>query len=147
VAAPARIGGSPPAAVDETPEMGATARETGTVRSLHSIQVLLAGTDPRFLRAATFLLEREGFAVVGACRPDDAPSLARSERPHAVVVDGNESSAGAGRTALAIEATGLPVHVLVVASGSGTRGGPLTRIAECGSFAELTRELRRLYGS
>lgn len=127
--------------------MGATAREPGKVRSLHRVRVLLAAADPRFLRAATFLLEREGFAVVGACRPDDAPTLARAERPHAVVVDGNASVAAAGRTALAIEATGLPVHVLVIASGGGRRGGPLTRVAECGSFVELTRELRRLYGT
>ena len=128
--------------------MGATApRESGTVRSLHRVRVLLAAADPRFLRAAAFLLEREGFDVVGACSPDEAPALARTERPHAVVVDGNASVAAAGRTALAIEAAGLPLHVLVVASGSGHHGGPVTRTSECGSFAELTRELRRLCGS
>ena len=128
--------------------MGATApRESGNVRSLHPIRVLLAAADPRFLRAATFLLDREGFEVVGACNPDEAPALAGAERPHAVVVDGNESVAAAGRTALAIEAAGLPLHVLVVSSGGMRRGGPLTRTSECGSFAELTRELRRLYGT
>jgi DNA-binding NarL/FixJ family response regulator len=109
--------------------------------------VLVAAADPRFLRAAAFLLEREGFAVVGTCAPDEAPALARAERPHAVVVDGNESVAAAGRTALAIEAAGLPVHVLVVASGGGRRGGPVTHTVECGSFVELARELRRLYGA
>jgi DNA-binding NtrC family response regulator len=128
--------------------MGATApRDAGNVRSLHRIRVLLAAADSRFLRAATFLLEREGFDIVGACNPDEAAAQAGAKRPHAVVVDGNESAAAAGRTALAIEAAGLPIHVLVVSSGSTRRGGPLTRTSECGSFVELTRELRRLYGA
>ena len=127
--------------------MGATApRDSGNVRSLHPVRVLLAARDSRFLRAAAFLLEREGFDVVGACHPDEAPALAGVTRPHAVVVDGNESAAAAGRTALALEAAAPPLHVLVVASGGGRRGGPVTRTSECGSFAELTHELRRLYG-
>ena len=124
-----------------------TVREAGNVRSLHPVRVLLAAADARFLRAAAFLLEREGFEVVGACSPDEAPALADAERPHAVVVDGNESAATAARTALAIEAAGLPLHVLVVASGGTRRRGPLSRTSECGSFAEVTRELRRLYGT
>jgi DNA-binding NtrC family response regulator len=122
-------------------------RDAGSIRSLHTVRILLAADDARFMRAARFLLEREGFAVVGACATDVAPTRARIERPHAVVVDGNESAAAAERTAFAIEASGLPLRVLVVASGGGRRGGLLTRTAECGSFAELSAELRRLYGS
>lgn len=128
--------------------MGATtSREAGQVRALHPVRVLLAAADSRFVRAAAFLLDREGFEVVGACRPDEAPDLARAERPHAVIVDGNPSVAAAGRTALAIEAAGLPLHVLVVSSGETSRSGPLARTSECGSFVEVTRELRRLYGT
>lgn len=109
--------------------------------------MLLAADDPRFLRTARFLLEREGFSVVGACTRDAAPTLARMERPHAVVVDGNESVPAAERTAFVIEASGVPLHVLVVGSDGARSGALLTRTAACASFAELTVELRRLYGA
>lgn len=121
-------------------------RDAGSVRSLQPVRVLLAADDPRFLRTARFLLEREGLAVVGTCARDDAPRRARIERPHAVVVDGNESTAAAERAAFVIEASGGPLRVLVVGSESARTGGLLTRTAACGSFAELIAELRRLYG-
>lgn len=128
--------------------MGATVpRKDGNVRSLHPVRVLLVGGDPRFLRAATFLLERERFEVIAVCGPDQAVSLAGDTRPHAVVVDGTESVAVAGRTALAIEASGLPVRVLVVAPGGARRWTPLAQTTECGSFPELTYELGRLFGT
>lgn len=128
--------------------MGATVpRDAGSIRSLHPVRVLLAADDPRFLRTASFLLEREGFAVVGACGRDDAPRRARIDRPHAVVVDGNESTAAAERAAFTIEASGAPLRVLVVGSGTARGGGLLTRTAACGSFTELIAELRRLYGA
>jgi hypothetical protein len=128
--------------------MGATVpRDAGSIRSLHPVRVLLAADDLRFLRTARFLLEREGFAVVGACTRAAAPSRTRIDRPHAVVVDGTESVPTAERTAFVIEASGVPARVLVVGS-RGVRGGALlTRTAACGSFAELTAELRRLYGA
>jgi len=127
--------------------MGATVpRDAGSITSLHPVRVLLAADDPRFLRTARFLLEREGFAVVGACARDEAPRRARIDRPHAVVVDGNESAPAAARTAFVIEASGVPLRVLVLGSGGARGGGLLTQTAACGSFAELTAELRRLFG-
>lgn len=129
--------------------MQVTARSHGdNVRSLHPVRVLIAASDRRFVRAAVFLLEREAFEIVGACELREAPALAGSTRPHAVVVDGNESVTEAGRTALALEAASLPLHVLVVASGSSPRhAGSLARTSECGSFADVTRELHRLFGT
>ena len=126
--------------------MGTAPGDAG-VRSLHPVRVLLAADDPRFLRTARFLLEREGFAVVGACSRDAAPTRARIERPHAVVVDGSESVPAAERTAFVIEASGVPLRVLVVGSGGARNGTLLTRTVACASFTELTAELRRLYGA
>lgn len=121
-------------------------RDAGNLRSLRPVRVLLAATDPRFLRAATFLLERDGFDVVAACAPADAVARARETRPHVVVLDGCESRAAAGRALLAIEAEQPPVRVVLVCEGDARPRNPFSRFEEYRSFPELTRELRRLYG-
>lgn len=51
--------------------------------------VLVADDEPAIRETVTFVLETEGYRVVGAANGEEALRLCRSERPRAVLLDVN----------------------------------------------------------
>jgi DNA-binding NtrC family response regulator len=85
------------------------------VTRLHTIRVLLAGRDRRFLRAAGALLGQSGFVTKSLEKTSEIHSVVVRWRPNVVVIDASGAVARSLRAAAAVEAADPPTPVLVVA--------------------------------
>jgi uncharacterized protein len=107
------------------------------------IRVLLGASDRRFVRVATFLLARDGFAVsAAAARLGDLLASAERAEPDVVVLDATGPERFAARAAAALEERLPGLGVLIVADE--TAGGAVpSALPKWGSFDRLVEEIRR----
>jgi uncharacterized membrane protein (UPF0127 family) len=85
----------------------------------HRLRVAMATTDARFLRVATFLLERHGFGVDGRRTADEVLDLVARHAADVALIDGTGSLQAAARVSRAIEGIDPTVGVVVVAERNG----------------------------
>lgn len=83
------------------------------------LRVALATPDARFLRVATFLLERHGFGVEARRSADEVLDLVGRRAADVALIDGTASLAAAARVTRAIEGIDPTVGVVVVAERNG----------------------------
>jgi uncharacterized protein len=107
-----------------------------------SIRVLLGASDRRFLRVASFLLGRSGFAVSRAHRLPDLMDAVEHGRADVVVLDASGPERWPVRAAAALGGGSSAVAVLVVADD--VEGG-LGSLPKWGSFDRLVEEIRRAH--
>jgi len=84
------------------------------------IRVALATPDARFLRVATFLLERHGYGVQAGRKPSDVLELVGRGGADVALIDGTGSLAAAARMARAIEGLDPGVGVIVLSERDGS---------------------------
>jgi uncharacterized protein len=107
-----------------------------------AIRVLVGASDRRFLRVASFLLGRNGFAVSGATRFADVMDAVERERADVVVLDTSGPERWPVRAAAALGHNGAGVAVLVVADDvDGTPGA----LPKWGSFDRLVDAIHRAH--
>lgn len=107
-----------------------------------SIRVLLGASDRRFLRVASFLLGRNGFAVSKASRLPDLMDAVEHGRADVVVLDASGPERWPVRAAAALGDGSAGVAVLLV--GDGVGGAPAA-LPKWGSFDRLVEEIRRAH--
>jgi uncharacterized protein len=106
------------------------------------IRVLVGASDRRFLRVASFLLGRNGFAVSGATRFADVMDAVEREHADVVVLDTSGPERWPVRAAAALGHNDAPVAVLVVADDlDGTPGA----LPKWGSFDRLVDAIHRAH--
>jgi uncharacterized protein len=106
------------------------------------IRVLLGASDRRFLRVASFLLGRNGFAVATAHRMSDLMDAIEHRRADVVVLDTSGPERWPVRAAAALNGNGARAAVLVVADGVE---GTADALPKWGSFDRLVEEIRRAH--
>jgi two-component SAPR family response regulator len=116
------------------------------VRALRGVCVLVAAGDVAFVRAATFLLLRRGFAVQSTTRPPEFLAAVEETAPDVVVLDATASVATAARTALAIEGLRPRTRVLFVSDHERPADGPFPVFAKWSSLEYLVAHIERLCG-
>jgi uncharacterized membrane protein (UPF0127 family)/CheY-like chemotaxis protein len=104
-----------------------------------SIRVLVGASDRRFLRVASFLLGRSGFAVANATRLPDLMDAVEHGRADVVVLDASSPERWPVRAAAALEAATTGVAVLLVGDGGDAAAATLPK---WGSFDRLVDEIR-----
>lgn len=107
------------------------------------IRVLLGASDRRFLRVASFLLGRKGFAVSKANRLGDLLDAVARGKADVVVLD----ATGPGRwsrAATALEDWNMGVGVLLV-SDEPAPGSTSNALPKWGSFDRLVHEIRHMH--
>jgi DNA-binding response OmpR family regulator len=104
--------------------------------------VLLGASDRRFLRVASFLLGRNGFAVSRANRLPELMEAVERGRADVVVLDASGPERWTIRAAAALDDGSAGVAVLVV--GDGAEGAEST-LPKWGSFNRLVEEIRRAH--
>ena len=83
------------------------------------LRVAVATSDARFLRVATFLLERHGFGVDARRNPTELLELVGRHRADVALIDATGSLTSAARVTRAIEGLDPTVGVVVVAERNG----------------------------
>ena len=113
------------------------------VRPLRRIHVLVDSTDARYLRVASFLLERAGFVVATSTDRETLAQVAKT-RPDVVVLDGSDSIGTAVQLRSAITGTYEDVAVVIVSDEQ--RLGKSVRVAAKWDGGDtLVREVERAY--
>src|SRR5437763_2111015 len=107
------------------------------------IRVVLGASDRRFLRVASFLLGRNGFAVSTATRFADLMGAVERGEPDIVVLDASPPARWTTRAAVALQGWGSDVGVLLVTDEP--IGGVPQMLPKWGSFDRLTEEIRRTH--
>jgi uncharacterized protein len=107
-----------------------------------AIRVLVGASDRRFLRVASFLLGRNGFAVSGATRFADVMDAVERGRADVVVLDASGPERWTVRAAAALDHNGGDVAVLVVADDVEGSPGALPK---WGSFDRLVDAIHRAH--
>jgi hypothetical protein len=107
-----------------------------------AIRVLVGASDRRFLRVASFLLGRNGFAVSGATRFADVMDAVERGRADVVVLDSSGPERWTVRAAAALGSNGAGVAVLVVADDVEGSAGALPK---WGSFDRLVDAIHRAH--
>jgi uncharacterized membrane protein (UPF0127 family) len=107
-----------------------------------SIRVVLAASDRRFLRVASFLLGRNGFSVSSATRFADLMGAVERGGADVVVLDTSGSGRWTARAAADLDAWRSDVGVLFVADESTTMPDALPK---WGSFDRIVAEIRRVH--
>jgi DNA-binding NtrC family response regulator len=106
------------------------------------IRVLVGASDRRFLRVASFLLGRNGFAVSGATRFADVMDAVERDRADVVVLDASGPERWPVRAAAALGHNDGGIAVLVVADDvDGTPGA----LPKWGSFDRLVDAIHRAH--
>ena len=106
------------------------------------IRVLVGASDRRFLRVASFLLGRNGFAVASATRLADVMDAVEHGRTDVVVLDASGPERWPVRAAAALGQNGASVAVLVVADEVEGSPGALPK---WGSFDRLVDAIHRAH--
>src|SRR5438093_5775395 len=89
--------------------------DTGNVRPLRPLRVLVAGRDARFGRVAGFLLARRGFDVERLRPRANVVEAVSRHAVDVVVLDASDSASETGRVVAALEALYPYLTVVVVA--------------------------------
>jgi hypothetical protein len=108
----------------------------------HRLRVALATPDARFLRVATFLLERHGFGVEGRRSADEVLDLVGRRAADVALIDGTGSLAAAARVTRAIEGIDPTVGVVVVAERNG--GEPPTNLPVIEKWSSFDAIIERI---
>jgi uncharacterized protein len=108
-----------------------------------SIRVVLGASDRRFLRVASFLLGRSGFAVSTATRFADLMGAVERGDPDIVVLDASPPARWTTRAAVGLQSSRTDVGVLLVTDDP--TGGIAHMLPKWGSFDRLTDEIRRMH--
>ena len=117
--------------------------ELENVRPLRRIHVLVDSTDARYVRVASFLLERAGFVVATSAGGETLAQVAKVH-PDVVVLDGSDSIGAAVQVRSAI--TGNFGDVAVVIVSDEQRFGESVRVAAKWDGGDtLVREVERAY--
>jgi uncharacterized protein len=109
-----------------------------------SIRVLLGASDRRFLRVASFLLGRNGFAVARASRLPDVMDAVEHGDADVVVLDASGPERWPVRAASALADGSAGVAILLVADDGE---GSAAALPKWGSFDRLVEEIRRAHAS
>jgi uncharacterized membrane protein (UPF0127 family) len=126
-----------PATAPATPQPARQPEE-----AVGSIRVVLAASDRRFLRVASFLLGRSGFSVSSATRFADLMGAVERGGADVVVLDTSGSGRWTARAAAALDAWRSDVGVLVVSDESTSMPDALPK---WGSFDRIVAEIRRVH--
>ena len=118
--------------------VAATSRSNGD----GAIRVLVGASDRRFLRVASFLLGRNGFAVSGATRFADVMDAVERGRTDVVVLDASGPERWTVRAAAVLGHNDVAVAVLVVADDVEGSPGALPK---WGSFDRLVDAIHRAH--
>lgn len=94
------------------------------------VRVAVATPDARFLRVATFLLERHGYGVEPHRSAADLLDVVGRQRTDVAVIDATESLTSAARVTRAIEGLDPTVGVVVVAERNGADAPENLRVME-----------------
>jgi CheY-like chemotaxis protein len=111
-----------------------------------ALSVALVARDRRFVRVASFLLRRHGYAVTAAGSPRMLIDLLERSGADVVVVDGSDSSNAGAQTAAVLATLERP-HGLVVV-GDSTDDRPLrsrASISKWSSFDRLLEAIEHAY--
>jgi uncharacterized protein len=106
------------------------------------IRVVLGASDRRFLRVASFLLGRNGFAVSSATRFAHVMDAVERRRADVVVLDASGPERWPVRAAAALDHNGAGIAVLVVADDVDGSPGALPK---WGSFDRLVDAIHRAH--
>lgn len=118
----------------------------GSVLRLHRVQVLLVGTDRRFLRVAGALLTSEGHLVRSSERPSDLMELAHQLGTDVAVIDASRSLPEAVRAAASLRRLPQPVATVLVADRDRlARLSGVTVVCKWGNFDELNFKVEEAY--
>ena len=110
------------------------------------VRVALVARDRRFVRVASFLLGRHGYAVETARSPRSLISLLEHNGADVVVVDGSDSSNAGAQTAALLATLERPHGLVVVDESSDVR--PLrsrAAVAKWSSFERLVEAIEHAY--
>jgi len=121
------------------------AKTFSEVRSLRPLRLLIVSRDSRFVRLATFLFERRGWAVNTARRSSVLQGLVEAYGPDIVVLDlsGSSGCAQPPQTVTASQGRSVPV-VQVVDDHSPLCDLEHGRLPKWGSFDLLVQRIRDL---
>ena len=129
--------------------VAATSRSNGD----GAIRVLVGASDRRFLRVASFLLGRNGFAVSGATRFADVMDAVESGRTDVVVLDASGPERWTVRAAAVLGHNDVAVAVLVVADdvegspGALPKWGSFDRLVDATIVVDHFHAIRLLSGA
>jgi PleD family two-component response regulator len=120
--------------------------ETGNVRALRPLRVLLATRDRRFMRVMGFLLARKGFEVETVRSEGGILDSVAETRPDILLLDATGSLSKAARTTGTLEAL-YPHTTLVVVADEVPRNGSnsLNILPKWTSLEELTWNLEQMH--
>lgn len=110
------------------------------------VRVALVARDRRFVRVASFLLGRHGYAVETARSPRSLISLLERTGADVVVVDGSDSSNAGAQTAALLATLEQPHGLVVVGETSDAR--PLrsrAALSKWSSFGHLLEAIEHAY--
>jgi CheY-like chemotaxis protein len=117
--------------------------QLANVRPLRRIHVLVDSADARYLRVASFLLERAGFVVATSAERETLAQVAKAH-PDVVVLDGSDSIGTAVQLRSAITGTYEDVAVVIV-SDEQRLGNSVRVAAKWDGGDTLVREVERAY--
>ena len=110
------------------------------------VRVALVARDRRFVRVASFLLGRHGYAVETARSPRSLISLLERTGADVIVVDGSDSSNAGAQTAALLATLEQPHGLVVVGETSDAR--PLrsrSALPKWSSFERLLEAIEHAY--
>lgn len=109
------------------------------------VEVALATPDARFLRVATFLLERHGFGVQAHRNAGDVLELVGRGGADVALIDGTDSLSAAARIARAIEGLDPGVRVIVLSERNGAEAPHNLAVVE--KWASFDTIIARIEGT
>jgi uncharacterized membrane protein (UPF0127 family)/CheY-like chemotaxis protein len=114
---------------------GATA-SNGTA-GLHSMVILLAGSDRRFRTVTSALLERRGRRVLTCTRPDQAEDSVARHRPDVAVIDAGRSVIAAARIVGRLKLRDPSLGIVLVGDEQRPELAGLQVLPKWGPFEDL----------
>ena len=107
-------------------------------------RVLVASSDPRFLRLARFLLGGREFEVEELTSPERLPEAVLDQSPDIAVLDGADAIADAFRTANATRAQRPDVPIIIAADTGGKSPSGVRVFDRWNETEELLEDVERL---
>ena len=119
--------------------------DTGNVRPLRPLRVLVAARDARFERVAGFLLARRGFEVERLRPPWNVVEAVSRHAVDVVILDASGSVSEAGRVVAALEALHPHLTVVLVADDPDSVHGNLQILPKWTSLETLALNLEAMH--